>query len=310
MSTEDYVKGTEKCGLKAGDFVRLIRKAQSFEGGWNNVWPRDADAWIGHILYVERVDADWGVKCIWHKGQFDEDWFCFPYFVLEKAKGPEADTIMKKQIFNPGDIVRVMRSAHDNENGWCNIWVEGMNEWIGKTCRVVHDTGTTGIRCEKLDNSDSKERWCFPSFVLEKVSGAETTPEEKKMLNIGDYVRVGGSWQPYGATGRVEAETAPDVWKVKFDTPKEREPEWWCYPAEALERIEGEPAPEFVPFETRVLVRDAYVDYWLPAIYGFKKDNGTNYPFGTVGGIFWAQCIPYEGNEHLLGTSQDPKVDN
>lgn len=300
----DYAKRAKECGLKAGDFVRLTRKAEHYEDGWNNVWPPVANGWIGRILRVDFIDDDDGsVKCVWHEGQPDEDWFHFPYFVLEKVEGPEEDTTVEKQTFSPGNIVRVMRIAQDNENGWRNGWVPAMNAWVGKKCRVVADEDSAGVRCENLDGTDW---WSFPSFVLEKVSDAETTPEGKKAFNIDDHVRVIGTWQPCHATGRVEAEVAPGVWRVKFDTRKEDDPEWWCYPAGALERIEDEPAPEFVPFETRVLVRDADNSLWLPAVYGCR-DKRSSFPFIAVGGLRWAQCIPYEGNEHLLGTSKSPK---
>lgn len=309
----DYAKRAKACGLKAGDFVRLTRKAKSYEDGWVNFWPPAANGWVGHILRVDFIDDDGDVKCIWHKGQPDEDWFYFPYFILEKVEGvgevPEGATLEKWQAFNPGDIVRVTRSVlFDGENGWRNTWVEDMNAWVGKKCRVVRDAGVSGVQCEKLDGNGVQ--WCFPSFVLEKVSDAETTPEEKKMFNIGDHVCVIGTWQPCHATGCVEAEVAPGVWRVKFDTHKEGDPEWGYYPAEALERIEDTPAPEFVSFETRVLVRGGDDSLWSPAVYGFRDERRGVFPFVTVGGLHWAQCIPYEGNEHLLGTSNNPKADN
>lgn len=304
----DYAKRAKECGLKAGDFVRLMRKAEAFEDGWDNVWPPAADSWVGHILRVDCIRYDGDVKCIWHEMQPDEDWFNFPYFVLEKVEGvgevPEGATLEKWQTFKPGDIVRVMRSARSHENGWCNSWVPDMDSWVGKLCRVVYTNGSVGVKCENLDGTDW---WNFPSFVLEKVSNAKTTPEEKKVFNIGDTVRIIGTWQPCNATGHVEVETAPGVWKVKFDTHKEGDPEWWCYPAEALERIEDEPAPEFVPFETRVLVRDTDNTEWCPAIYGYKVSRETSFPFYTVGGVCWRQCISYEGNERLLGTSKSPQ---
>lgn len=56
-----------------------------------------------------------------------------------------------------------------------------------------------------------------------------------------------------------------------------------------------------IPFESKVLVRSADGDLWKPAIYGFFSYKGMY----VVGGIFWTQYIPYEGNEHLLGTKND-----
>lgn len=57
-------------------------------------------------------------------------------------------------------------------------------------------------------------------------------------------------------------------------------------------------------FESKVLVRNWNSDYWKPAIFGFTEKN-KNAPFYVEGGNFFNKCIPYEGNEHLLGTTSD-----
>lgn len=56
-----------------------------------------------------------------------------------------------------------------------------------------------------------------------------------------------------------------------------------------------------IPFESRVLVRSTNDDIWRPAMYGFTDSDR----YYVVGGIYWNQCIPYEGNEHLLGKTND-----
>ena len=56
-----------------------------------------------------------------------------------------------------------------------------------------------------------------------------------------------------------------------------------------------------IPFESKVLVRNGDEYLWKPAVYGFSHNEGHH----VVGGGCWIQCIPYEGNEHLLGTSND-----
>jgi hypothetical protein len=56
------------------------------------------------------------------------------------------------------------------------------------------------------------------------------------------------------------------------------------------------------PFESRVLVRDYYHQCWKVSFFGyFDKFIGK---FDTVRGVY-IQCIPYEGNEHLLGKTDD-----
>lgn len=61
-----------------------------------------------------------------------------------------------------------------------------------------------------------------------------------------------------------------------------------------------------VPFESKVLVRsgDSFSE-WKPAIFGIYRNKYNN--FYVVGGTCWKYCIPYEGNEHLLGTTNDCK---
>ena len=56
------------------------------------------------------------------------------------------------------------------------------------------------------------------------------------------------------------------------------------------------------PFESRVLVRDYDHQCWRVSFFGyFDKFMGK---FDTVRGVY-IQCIPYEGNEHLLNTNKD-----
>lgn len=62
---------------------------------------------------------------------------------------------------------------------------------------------------------------------------------------------------------------------------------------------------EFKPFD-KVLVRDVISGVWMLAQYAFE-DKGTEYKYNTVGGEYWQYCIPYEGNEHLLGTTENCK---
>jgi hypothetical protein len=60
-----------------------------------------------------------------------------------------------------------------------------------------------------------------------------------------------------------------------------------------------------VPFKSRVLARDNNTEKWKSNFWGFYDiDNAMKCPYECCGCEF-AQCIPYEGNEHLLGTTND-----
>lgn len=56
------------------------------------------------------------------------------------------------------------------------------------------------------------------------------------------------------------------------------------------------------PFD-KVLVRDKNNDIWDADLFGRITEEGI---FACVGN-YWDKCIPYEGNEHLLGTTNDPE---
>lgn len=58
-----------------------------------------------------------------------------------------------------------------------------------------------------------------------------------------------------------------------------------------------------IPFESRVLIRDNKLQKWYPAIWGVY-DPETYFPYKLIGCISLC-CIPYEGNEHLLNTTND-----
>lgn len=61
-----------------------------------------------------------------------------------------------------------------------------------------------------------------------------------------------------------------------------------------------------VPFESKVLVRDSEHDIWKPALFGIYFDNDCEtYKYFVVGGTFYKYLIPYEGNEHLRGKTDD-----
>ena len=61
--------------------------------------------------------------------------------------------------------------------------------------------------------------------------------------------------------------------------------------------------PQFKPFDM-VLVRQSDKDVWRASFYShFDPKNKIH----VSSCLNWYQCIPYEGNEHLVGTSDKPK---
>lgn len=61
---------------------------------------------------------------------------------------------------------------------------------------------------------------------------------------------------------------------------------------------------ELKPFD-KVLVKDNPYGSWEPAIFWKKVDAIDLHPYMVIGGKRYRFCEPYEGNEHLLGTTKD-----
>lgn len=72
------------------------------------------------------------------------------------------------------------------------------------------------------------------------------------------------------------------------------------------EDIQDKPKePDFKPFD-RVLARDDIEDEWH--IDFFEKYDDEQDPYGNICLLsHWRYCIPYEGNERLLGTTEATK---
>jgi hypothetical protein len=78
----------------------------------------------------------------------------------------------------------------------------------------------------------------------------------------------------------------------------------WNAETKALEKLEVNKfdITTLKPFESKVLVRN--FGAWEPAFWGYYSKEYI-FPFVVVGGNTFNKCIPYKGNEHLLGTSDD-----
>lgn len=76
------------------------------------------------------------------------------------------------------------------------------------------------------------------------------------------------------------------------------------FPYFVLEKVE-KPQHEFKHFD-KVLVRDKEHEIWRCNIFSHVEYNGESNIYYCVNAC-WLQCIPYEGNEHLAGTTDMPE---
>ena len=86
--------------------------------------------------------------------------------------------------------------------------------------------------------------------------------------------------------------------KNKLFSALEKEGKAWDSDKKAI--VDLKQKVELKPFD-RVLVRDFEDQAWQVSLYSYK-DSDSHY---CCNGCAWSQCIPYIGNESLLGTTKD-----
>ena len=59
---------------------------------------------------------------------------------------------------------------------------------------------------------------------------------------------------------------------------------------------------DFKPFD-QVLVRASNLGNWN--LHLFARVREEEYKYECLGGLRYKECIPYQGNEHLLGTNKN-----
>ena len=77
-----YVALQKASGIKVGDTVKVLRKANSHEMGWNNKWTVEMDEFVGMTFIVEDLRAADGIGLM----QGNCGPYNFPFFVLEMVK--------------------------------------------------------------------------------------------------------------------------------------------------------------------------------------------------------------------------------
>lgn len=328
-------------GIKIGDRVRVLQKYKSETcGEWE-----EGIFWV-YVMddYVQRAGKIIGIK---HNGiQLDFDdgvraKYWFPYFVLRKEKKVKKsyterqDEWIKKNDLKIGDRVRITRKAGNYEDGWGVSWASfPMDSFIGKEACVRDINGGAGIHaeCEKDFGG-----WNFPYFVLEKVE-----PKDKEMkksyvyrqaewakendIKIGDKVRVIRRAK-HGEDGWLNVwPDKADGWVGKILKVKEirdgniscynlEETDWFNFPYFVLEKVMERKDKEWtvsyglkVKTGDPVLMRDDVTRPWRYSVFSHKHSReDIPYPYYSSG-ILAAFCIPYVGNEHLVGTTDDYKA--
>lgn len=239
---------------------------------------------------------------------------------------------IEKHNVKVGDFVTVMQKYDSKTCGiWTDLycWVPEMGEFVGKVCKVVRI-------CEdaiELITEGCSVSYRFPYSILRKEKEMKNSYEERQAewikkhdVKVGDHVRL-----VRAASTREDG--WPNMWpntatrwvgkmlEVKgFNEGNIRclnleEKDWFDFPYFVLEKIVEHKDKEWtvsyglkVKTGDPVLMRDSEASTWRYSVFSHNHDSeGVPYPYYSAG-VIAAFCIPYVGNEHMVGTKDDYKA--
>ena len=152
-----------------------------------------------------------------------------------------------------------------------------------------------GIRKEARFATEEEKQKLFNAI---KANGYKWNPETKTLEKlIEPKFKVGDKVQ-WGLCAYISIRTIKSIENDRYMLDDDT---YIKFSDEHLYRLIKFDSTTLKPFESKVLVRDTQSQTWKPAIYGYKAYS----LYTVVGGRSYCQCIPYEGNEHLLGTTND-----
>ena len=234
-----------------------------------------------------------------------------------------------KFTWKRGDVLVNSRGLKILFDRWAN---NNYTSFYAKTINLVED-GFLDTNLHTL--ASEKEAKSFIKCIEEKLGGKlnrETLKIEKAQPEFkdGDIVtqgvlkgvnvciikncidKIDNKYNYYAIYNTQDKEIDYDDWSyispfAKFATDSEKQQlfealkkEGKAWDADKKEVADLKPKVELKPFD-RVLVRDSKSDNWRANLFGYIGEDGYCHCVYAN----WAYCIPYEGNELLLGTSKD-----
>lgn len=213
-----------------------------------------------------------------------------------------------------GDMVKVVDPKMGLDDYWFSEW-----EWTREKETMV---GEVYKILEVLDYGINVGNRIFPYFALQKLTYEEA--QELSGLKVGDWVKITrkakdgeNGWEnnwllpadeninKIGIIRNIHGNKGIEVFASNGIN--NTDTIGYKYPFFVLEKVptpEQKPEPEknfndhnFKPFD-KVLVRDYDTETWKCDFFSCIGDRN----YRCVSG-FYLQCIPYEGNEYLVGTT-------
>lgn len=202
-----------------------------------------------------------------------------------------------KRPFKDGDIVAT------SDGLWIGITTGGeINSFIPTYCVIKHNG-------EFEAYLDKKQTWQFNRLATEeekqklfqaiKDNGYKWNEETKTLSKLVQHnFEVGNKIEKCGYRFTI-AEVKDDYYLTKCGNkiPIDNQDDFSLVPNKF-------DVTTLKPFQ-KVLVRDSDKEYWSINLFSFYNEITKQFHCMGNSNIGWNECIPYEGNEHLLRTTDD-----
>lgn len=273
----DYSKlGTEKCWLEG---LRILLPSKEMRDWAKFSWKK------GDVL----VSNDGKCKVIFER--FDDDTytsFIGKYYVECYGKNDELQDYEEEHY---GDTVNYTKESEEAAQTYIKTIEERLGGKINRETLEVEkpqpefkdgDIVALVVRkCTHIAIFQSRQE-AYIGFHAVLCQNDELLLEKPFREDVGD----------------IELRLATDSEKQQLFAALEKEGKRWD--AEKKQIVDLKPKAELKPFD-KVLVRDFSKDKWSISFFSFKKED----LYICINHCSWNQCIPYIGNESLLGTTKD-----
>jgi len=108
-----YIERQNKCGIKEGDKVRVIRKVSDMADGWQCTWEPRMDDCVGKEFIVLKDRGEVGFRL--DTLEMCEFFYAFPYFVLElvtETESIKSDIIQSIMDEEKSNVISCSSCAH------------------------------------------------------------------------------------------------------------------------------------------------------------------------------------------------------
>ena len=206
---DEWLKANNIAG---GDKVRIVRKAESYEDGWDNNWPARMDDEVGKVGFVVEDNGDKGIVVDTENGHWS-----YPYFVLEKVKDePEKEKSAPERRTWLEDIAyRLYECMHSRYVAFC------------KQDDYLTVSGFTYKPCFSEENGiwypGKSEKWSMYDLSIPDAAYSDC-PEEWKVDGKVDFSKAIIDMEAGDRPASIKrAEDAPEYVPFDLSDPKDRD---------------------------------------------------------------------------------------